>query len=61
MTPETTTASFEFYNHDERMEVLTALSRYQQHLSSEGLEPTNVRSQVLNRMIEDFQEFTLAN
>ncbi len=55
------TASFEFYNHNERMEVLTALSRWQQHLTSEGLDPTNVRAEVLNRMIDDFQEFTLSN
>jgi hypothetical protein len=61
MQTETTTRSFEFYNHNERMEVLTALSRWQQHLSSEGLDPTNVRSEVLNRLIDDFQEFTLAN
>ena len=61
MQTKTTTRSFEFYNHNERMEVLTALSRWQQHLSNEGLEPTNVRSEVLNRLIDDFQEFTLAN
>jgi len=43
------------------MEVLTALSHYQQRLTSEGLEPSNVHPEVLNRLIDDFQEFTLAN
>tara|TARA_B100001094_G_scaffold313070_1_gene350429 strand:+ start:360 stop:635 length:276 start_codon:yes stop_codon:yes gene_type:complete len=57
----TPTCSFEFYNHNERMEVLTALNHYQQRLTSDGLEPTNVRAEVLNRLIDDFQEFTLAN
>ena len=42
------------------MEVLTALSYYQNRLASEGLEPTNCRAEVLNRLIDDFQEFTLA-
>ena len=61
MTTKTTTRSFEFYNHNERMEVLNALNYWKSHLRDEYLEPNNVRPEVLNRLIDDFQEFTLAN
>ena len=61
MTTNSTTRSFEFYNHKERMEVLNALNYWNSHLKDEHLEPNNVRSEVLNRLIDDFQEFTLAN
>lgn len=57
----TTTRSFEFYNHKERMEVLNALNCYQRHLDREGIDPVMVRPDVLNRLIDDFQEFVLAN
>jgi len=57
----TTTRSFEFYNHKERMEVLNALNYWNAHLKDEDLEPNNVHPEVLNRLIDDFQEFTLAN
>ena len=55
------TRSFEFYNHKERMEVLNALNCYQRHLDKQGLDPIMVRPEVLNRLIDDFQEFVLAN
>ena len=61
MLTETTTRSFEFYNYKERMEVLNALNYWNSHLKDEGLDPNNVRPEVLNRLIDDFQEFTLAN
>ena len=57
----TSTASFEFYNHKERMEVLNALNYYRRHLDSEGMDPIMIRPDVLNRLIDDFQEFVLAN
>ena len=56
---KTSTKSFEFYNHNERLEVLYALTYYQKRLSSEGLDPANCRAEVLNRLIDDFQDFTL--
>lgn len=58
---KTSTRSFEFYNHNERMEVLSALNLYQDFLNREKIDPINVRSDVLNRLIDDFQEFVLAN
>ena len=58
---KTTTRSFEFYNHKERCEVLNALNCYQRHLDEQGLDPVSVRPDVLNRLIDDFQEFVLAN
>ena len=61
MTTKSSTRSFEFYNHNERMEVLNALNYWNSHLRDEHLEPNNVRPEVLNRLIDDFQEFTLAN
>jgi hypothetical protein len=57
----TNTRSFEFYNHSERCEVLMALNCYQRHLDEQGLDPIKVRPDVLNRLIDDFQEFVLAN
>ena len=57
----TTTRSFEFYNYKERAEVLNALNCYQRHLDFEGLDPILVRPDVLNRLIDDFQEFVLSN
>ena len=58
---KTTTRSFEFYNHNERCEVMNALNCYQRHLDEQGLDPVLVRPDVLNRLIDDFQEFVLAN
>ncbi len=58
---KTSTRSFEFYNHNERMEVLNALNHWNHHLRDKGLEPNNVRPEVLNRLLDDFQEFTLAS
>ena len=55
------TRSFEFYNHKERVEVLTALSRYRDELKAQGLGPAQVHLEVLERLIEDFQDFVLAN
>ena len=52
-------ASFEFYNHKERLEVLNALNCYRDHLDEQGLDPISVRPDVLNRLIDDFQEFVL--
>ena len=57
----TSTRSFELYNHNERMEVLCALNHWDRHLRDEGLDPLNVRPEVLNRLVDDFQEFVLAN
>ena len=56
-----TTRSFEFYNYKERVEVLTALSRYRNELKEQGLDPAQVRSEVLERLIDDFQDFVLAD
>jgi hypothetical protein len=59
----TTTRSFEFYNHKERSEVLNALNfyHYQRHLDEQGMDPIMIRPDVLNRLIDDFQEFVLCN
>ena len=59
--PTESAATFCFYNYNERMEVLNALNYWNSHLRDEQLEPNNVRPEVLNRLIDDFQEFTLAN
>jgi len=58
---KTETRSFEFYNHKERMEVLNALNCYQRHLDEQGMDPIMIRPDVLNRLIDDFQDFVLAN
>lgn len=58
---KTETRSFEFYNNNERMEVLSALNFYQDFLRREKIDPINVRPEVLNRLIDDFHEFVLAN
>ena len=55
------TRSFEFYNYKERVEVLTALSRYRNELKEQGLDPAQVRLEVLERLIDDFQDFVLAD
>ena len=60
MTTESA-ATFCFYNHNERMEFLNALNYWDSHLRDEGLDPNNIRREVLNQLIDDFQEFTLAN
>lgn len=60
MKPESA-ATFCFYNHNERMEVLIALNRYKQQLRVENESPINVRATVLDQIIDDFQTFTLAN
>jgi len=54
-------ATFCFYNHNERMEVLNALNFYRQRLKEEQEMPSNVRATVLDQIIDDFQAFTLAN
>jgi len=54
-------ATFCFYNHNERMEVLNALNRYKQQLRENNESPINVRATVLDQIIDDFQSFTLAN
>lgn len=58
---KTETRSFEFYDNNERMEVLSALNFYQDFLRREKIDPINVRPEVLNRLIDDFHEFVLAN
>ena len=54
-------ATFCFYNHNERKEVLYALLRYKNQLRVDNESPMNVRAEVLNQIIDDFQTFTLAN
>ena len=54
-------ATFCFYNHNERMEVLNALTSYRKRLKDEQEMPVNVRATVLDQIIDDFQSFTLAN
>ena len=54
-------ATFCFYNHNERIEVLNALTCYRKKLKEEQEMPTNVRATVLDQIIDDFQSFTLAN
>jgi hypothetical protein len=58
---KTNTRTFEFYNHNERYEVMNALNLYQRHLDEKGMDPIMVRPETLNRLIDDFQEFVLAN
>ena len=60
MKPERA-ATFCFYNHEERMEVLNALNCYKQQLRENNQSPINVRTTVLDQIIDDFQTFTLAN
>ena len=54
-------ATFCFYNHNERMEVLNALTFYRQRLKEEQEMPTSVGATVLDQIIDDFQSFTLQN
>jgi len=54
-------ATFCFYNHNERMEVLNALTSYRKKLQTEQEMPAHVRATVLDQIIDDFQSFTLAN
>ena len=54
-------ATFCFYNHNERMEVLHALTCYRKKLQTEQEMPLNVRATVLDQIIDDFQSFTLQN
>ena len=54
-------ATFCFYNHNERMEVLNALTCYREQLRKEQELPINVMPTVLDQIIDDFQSFTLAN
>ena len=53
-------ATFCFYNHNERMEVLNALTYYRKKLREEQEMPVNEET-VLDQIIDDFQSFTLAN
>ena len=60
--------SFEFYNDNERREVLTALThckqclvREESNLDKSNQFTTHVRADVLDRLIQDFHEFTLTN
>jgi len=54
-------ATFCFYNHNERKEVLYALLRYKTQLQVDNESPMNVNATVLDQIIDDFQSFTLAN
>ena len=54
-------ATFCFYNHNERMEVLNALTFYRRRLKEEQEMPTSVGATVLDQIIDDFQSFTLQN
>ena len=54
-------ATFIFYKHNERMEVLNDLTYYRKKLREEQEMPVNVRETVLDQIIDDFQSFTLAN
>jgi len=42
------------------MEVLNALNCYQRHLDEQGMDPIMIRPDVLNRLIDDFQDFVLS-
>ena len=61
MTSSESAATFCFYNHNERMEVLNALTCYRKKLKEEQEMPVNVRATVLDQIIDDFQTFALAN
>jgi len=39
---------------------MNALNLYQRHLDEKGMDPIMVRPEVLNRLIDDFQEFVLS-